>query len=86
MSEMEITGILLEIKEDIGNIKGTLEALSANLERHVDDDVAVEERVAHLELTRAKGQGRASVWHLVGGGLGAMLGVLGDWLWDRFSR
>lgn len=85
-NEVLIYETLLEIKGDIGSIKSDIGYLRANFNSHVDDDNKVEARVTSLEATRNQQIGKASVWTLIIGAIGSVLGVVVSLLWEHYHR
>lgn len=71
-----VISVLLDIKEDVGEVKASLRALNAWMEQHAREDREAHERITKLEMRAAAQRGRASVWHIIATGTGALLGFV----------
>lgn len=70
VTNADLYGVLLGIKEDIGGLKKSAEMQLEGLKNHGT-------RISSLEEGAAKQKGAAKVWTLVGSAVGAALGGLG---------
>lgn len=75
MSEVtnaDIYGVLLDIKEDIGGLKSSASLHLKAIENHG-------ERLGKLEKVAANQRGAAKVWTLVGSAVGSAAGAVLGW-------
>jgi hypothetical protein len=56
-----IINTLLEIKQDLGSILATLDATTKSLEKHVQDDLKLTDRVETLEVSHNRFKWTASL-------------------------
>jgi hypothetical protein len=82
VSNEAIMGVLLDIKGDIGELKGHVTSTQSALAAHVIDDQRLGEAVQRLQITQAKQRGFVAALSTVGAVLGAGLGAAVDY----FSR
>lgn len=79
VTNADLYGVLMTIKEDIGGLKATTEVQLKGLENHGSRLVALEARANNQK-------GSAKVWTLVGSSIGAILGgasaILAAW-WQK---
>lgn len=67
-NDEQIVSILMDIREDIGELKATVNGLES-----------MHHRVRSLELTRAHSKGASRVWHAVTAAAGGALGFLASY-------
>ena len=79
MNEQAIYEALLDIKQQVGETHATIRGVAEKLEKHVDDDNAVEERVRAVELNQAKYKGAIRTWGIVGTVFATVAGLLVSW-------
>lgn len=81
-----VINVLLDIKEDVGEVKASLRAMNAWMEQHAREDREAHERIQALELRSATQRGRASVWHIIATGVGAVVGFVAEHAITYFSN
>jgi hypothetical protein len=64
----QIVSILMDIREDIGELKATVNGLES-----------MHHRVLSLELTRAHSKGASRVWHMVTAAAGGVIGFVASY-------
>jgi hypothetical protein len=67
VSNADLMGVLLTVKEDIGGLKSTCALQLEGLKNHA-------ERIVKLEDVASQQKGRASLWALIAAGAGAIAG------------
>jgi len=75
VNEQAIYEALLDIKQQVGETHATIRSVADKLDRHVDEDNAVEARVREVELNQAKQKGALRTWGLVGTGFATLAGL-----------
>lgn len=68
MSEVtnsDLLKVLLEMKEDVGELKSTASSQAAAFAQHVQDDAVLARSVGELRLAGARRIGAMSVWSLL---------------------
>lgn len=73
-----IMEVLLEIKGNVGELKGTTKALSDNLVTHIAETVQIKKDVIDLQLTQASERGARRTWVAVGSGIGVLVGAAAE--------
>jgi hypothetical protein len=73
---------LLDIKNDVGEVRAKIGALEVWLTQHVADDTVDHERIRKLEMADAVARGKASVWQLASVAAGSALG----WAIEYFMK
>lgn len=68
--------LLLEMKGDVGEIKGLLSGLGQTLRDHIAEDRATATRVAALEVESNKRSGAHKVWLGIASAAGALSGFV----------
>ncbi len=81
MSDNDVMGILLSIKEDIGEIKGTLNGHVRAFDDHVQMDMKAYKAIGELQRDSARQKGFITALGFAASGLGAALG----WLVERVT-
>lgn len=71
---------MLDIKSQLGEMHGTMQALDEKLTAHVVEDKEVEKRVDSLEHSRTKHRTQLKLWGGIGMTLSAFIGWLLEWL------
>lgn len=74
MSQDAILSALLDIKSDTGETRAQIAALNAWMTAHAAEDAKAHDRIAALELNRARQSGAGRVWHLVSVAGGSLVG------------
>lgn len=76
---------LLDIKGDVGEVKASLRSMNAWMEQHAREDREAHERITAIELRAATQRGRASVWHIIATGAGALFGYFVQFVIAHFQ-
>lgn len=82
VSNEALMGVLLDIKGDIGELKGHVTGTQAALAAHIVDDQRLTDSVQRLQLSQAKQRGFVTALSTIGAVIGAGLGAAVDY----FSR
>lgn len=80
MTENDIYSALLEIKDDIGQIRANTTSTKEWLTQHVADDKLLTGRVSQLELKQENKRGGDRVWALIYAAGGSLLGAVASYL------
>jgi len=80
VSNEALMGVLLDIKQDMGELKGASVAHAQALAAHILDDRLIAESVNKLQLSAAKQRGFVAAVSLVGGLIGTGIGIAADYL------
>lgn len=70
--------ILLQVAQDVGELKGSLHGFDARVTQHIADDAAIYAKVYALEIGQAKQRGIIAALGAVGTALGAGIGYVID--------
>lgn len=71
-----VIGILMGMKEDLGEIRSTSTAMKESLDTHIADDKRLTDRVTALEMRVEREKGFAKAWQMLAAAAGALLGYL----------
>lgn len=89
VSNSDLLKVLMDIKQDIGQLQSTAASTASTLKEHAQQDVewfsATHKRLQSLELTRATAAGKASVWTLLAGSVGGALGLAGSYVGKKLG-
>lgn len=75
-AEESVIGILMGMKEDLGEIRSTTSSLKENMEKHIADDKLVCDRVTALEMRAERERGFFKAWQVIVVLLGTIAGYL----------
>lgn len=73
---------LLDIKNDVGEVRAKIAALEVWLTHHAAEDSTAHERIRKLEMADAVSRGKASVWQLGAVAAGSAIG----WAIEYFMK
>ena len=74
----EILEVVLDLKQDMGEVKGVLAEVKEKLTSTVETNTSHSVRIRTLELNNANAKGRASAFTMVGTFFGAGFGYMGQ--------
>lgn len=80
VSNEALMGVLLDIKQDVGELKGKLNAHIETFAVHVISDKEMCADVRKLQLSQAKQRGFVAAVSVVGGLIGTGIGIAADYL------
>jgi len=83
VSDPIVMEALFRIERSLGEVHSGVQATQKALEKHVEDDGEVEERVRKLEATRDELRGKLKVWGLVATGASIVAGWAVEWFSGR---
>lgn len=73
-----ITTLLLQISQDLGEMKAEIRSTNSILVKHVEDDKLLEDRIGQLEIGAAKRKGALGALAAVSAFLGGAVGYIAE--------
>lgn len=68
--------VLMDVRQDIGGLLQAQASFAESFKTHVEEDKQIGARLTRLELTGATQAGKTSVWMMVVGAIGGLIGTI----------